>query len=479
MQRIDLNTEYFLVTRTGLAFYDAARVIGVAQLFFGTAEAEVEDRGYAWAIRGLARDRHRAENRLWIGQRLRRFEKKPNNYERLQKVDLNNVWEKWRTYFRDPFAGTEIDTDGATGLMDAACLQGTRGLDPSQYAHFAAQKGSTLDQPEPELLAALLGLSHAARVNNELFLLPVFGDDLNSPPGVRYPMPTARYWNYERRFQHEGGEQIAAVWAMLSMLECLYDVRLPVADFAYNRVGRPIFHSGTMGAERLCRLWRRGARDVLIEVSRFLQNTSGEKAGHGADLARALAAFALNPDAVSLERVVRMKARTMADEEQNDAKKAYYARMARMLWQRPEILEEIQNMINTQIPAIPESLCNAVRDALNPKKGEKGWIGGYMKLENATTIHRFVEEAQRLISRARMDRDLYYGPEIDGTTLTALINDLAPSPQRYRAFRAAFLLRVLQVRTGSKATEPDAPDAAAPGESDSNNTGDETNGGQE
>jgi hypothetical protein len=50
---IILQKERYLVYKTGLPFYDAARLIGVAHLFFGTASAEVEDKGAYWEVSGI------------------------------------------------------------------------------------------------------------------------------------------------------------------------------------------------------------------------------------------------------------------------------------------------------------------------------------------------------------------------------------------------------------------------------------------
>lgn len=446
MKRLELPQERLRVRRTGLPFYDAARVIGVAQLFFGTAGAEVRETGFGWEISGVA-DRTEPPairpylQRFWIGERLRRFERKPNNLDRLvrwqsadagRKTKLEAQWEAVRDYFQKPFAAPTGTRENTTGLMDSALALGARGSDSSGYDDFAAQSGTPSQEPEAETLAALLGLSHAARVNNAVCVLPIFGHPDRDATRDSYPVTTARYWNYNRTFTHEGGERIAAIWAMLSMLETLADANLPVKDFAYNRADRPIYHSGTLGAERMCRNWR-VCEGVLREVGQFLQATQCEKGGHAVDLARALADFALLPDPEGLERVVRLKARAMADDDSR----------GKTLFRNPETLEEIKKIMS--VPKLPEPLCRAVWRALSPSEQNKGWISGYMKLENATTPHRFFEEIERLISRAKMDRDLYYGAEAGEKSIPDYINELASSPRDYRAFRAAFLLRVLQV----------------------------------
>ncbi len=436
------------VQRSGLAFYDAARVIGVAHLFFGTSNATVTETGFGWILEGVANLREPNRHCLWIGERLRRFERKPNNHARLEnwgnlrekdEVMLAKKWEGLCAHFANPWAASSLGKENTTGLMDAALALGARGYDLKSYKDLAAESGTPSQHSEAETLVALIGLSHAARVNNAMYLLPVFGD-ANETEGT-YSVTTAHYWSYNRYFAHEGGEKVAATWAMLSMLENLFASSLPVQDFAYNRVDRPIYHSGTLGAEKLCRFWRNGCENTLREIGRYLQATQREKGGHGADLARALTEFVLNPSAASLERVVRLKARAMA-EDHNQAKS---------LLRQPGTLKEISRMVKTnngEIPDLPESLVLAVRQALNPKDN-KGWIGGYMKLENANTIHRFIEEAERLVSRAKLnlaklDRPLYYQADENVNALPQLINDLAASPQKYRAFRAAFLLRVLQ-----------------------------------
>jgi hypothetical protein len=450
MRLLQLPTKQLKVQRSGLPFFDAARVIGVAQLFFGTSNATVTETGFGWVLKGVTDLKELDKHRLWIRDRLRRFERKPNNYARLENwleenddATLKRKWEAICTHFTEPLADVKPVKENTTGLMDAALALGARGYDLGGYKDLAAESGTPSQQPEAETLVALLGLSHAARVNNAMFLLPVFGSPEQSDQ--TFPVTTARYWNYNRYFAHEGGEKIAATWAMLSMLESLFAQGLPVQDFAYNRADRPIYHSGTLGAEKLCLLWRNGCEAILREIGRYLQDTQREKGGHGADLARALTDFALNPNAVGLERIVRLKARAMADEDNR----------AKSLFRQSETLKEITQMVKTnngEIPQLPESLVRAVRQALNPTKDNKGWIGGYMKLENANTPHRFIEEAQRLISRAKIDRPIYYTTEESEQPLPELIDDLAVSPQKYRAFRAAFLLRILQIRPATSTT---------------------------
>jgi hypothetical protein len=51
---ISLQTDCYKVYKTGLPFYDAARLIGVAHLFFGTGSAEVEDKGTYWKVKGVS-----------------------------------------------------------------------------------------------------------------------------------------------------------------------------------------------------------------------------------------------------------------------------------------------------------------------------------------------------------------------------------------------------------------------------------------
>ena len=44
-KKITLETQTFYADKTGIPFFDAARLIGVAHFFFGTASAEIEDKG--------------------------------------------------------------------------------------------------------------------------------------------------------------------------------------------------------------------------------------------------------------------------------------------------------------------------------------------------------------------------------------------------------------------------------------------------
>ena len=63
---IRLQKDHYRVYKTGLPFYDAARLIGVAHLFFGTASAEVEDKGAYWEVSGVSvkRDKYQIPGQL-------------------------------------------------------------------------------------------------------------------------------------------------------------------------------------------------------------------------------------------------------------------------------------------------------------------------------------------------------------------------------------------------------------------------------
>lgn len=109
------------------------------------------------------------------------------------------------------------------------------------------------------------------------------------------------------------------------------------------------------------------------------------------------------------------------------------------------------------MPEIPSSLCIMVAKALAlPKKNDASkkmppddWIGKYLRLENARDAKSFYAEVERLLSRSTFSKDaemfdsLAFPMEYKNTTIMEQINSLQ-STQTFRAWRSAFLLKVLE-----------------------------------
>jgi hypothetical protein len=52
MRKLNLPTSQIVIEKTGLPFYDAARLIGAAHRHFGTATVKVQDWGSQWVLIG-------------------------------------------------------------------------------------------------------------------------------------------------------------------------------------------------------------------------------------------------------------------------------------------------------------------------------------------------------------------------------------------------------------------------------------------
>jgi hypothetical protein len=95
VKRLQIPAEEATVRKTGLPFYDAARLIGAAHLLFGTASVEVRDEGSRWVLRGpkLAQGRQR-QQLLWVLRELlpeQREEKKQPGKKQAAYAKI----EKW------------------------------------------------------------------------------------------------------------------------------------------------------------------------------------------------------------------------------------------------------------------------------------------------------------------------------------------------------------------------------------------------
>jgi hypothetical protein len=209
-------------------------------------------------------------------------------------------------------------------------------------------------------------------------------------------------------FRHEAGVFVASVWASLAMLEELVGRDLPVADFAFNWVvPRVQSSSGFVGVDRVCRLMQerkengeefhfaRQTRDYLAGTS----SRNADPAEH--DLARALARFATTADVKHLETIVRLKARLMALDESGQGR---FARgRARRLFASNQVIQEVKDMSEQQVK-VPEGMTRALARWFTGG-GKDGWIGQFIKLENASSPDRFLDESQRILSRAKMNKE--------------------------------------------------------------------------
>ncbi len=127
--KLEMGKATYRVYKIGIPFYDAARLIGIAHLFFGTGSAEVEDKGIYWEVRGISVKKDEQQV-LWILERLG-----PNQKERR----LFQKWEKLSEFFTEPNPhNRKTRYEELKAEYDAALLIGTRGIDPlSKYEVLA------------------------------------------------------------------------------------------------------------------------------------------------------------------------------------------------------------------------------------------------------------------------------------------------------------------------------------------------------
>ncbi|WP_438317854.1 hypothetical protein ACP6EK_03305 [Candidatus Caldatribacterium sp. SIUC1] len=448
----------FYVYKTGIPFFDAARLIGVAHLFFGTASAEVEDKGAYWEVSGVA-IRRDEQQVLWVVELI-----DPTAIERrLFKNGSRFLWEELFQHFR------EKDLEKRKGRKqelkaeyDAALQIGTRGVDPlAKYEVLAPRSTSeTLKKYKinfQEASAATLGRAFAAKVDSrakrqrdEMYILPIF----------RERFVLSGFLDYKRDFSHAGGGWVAAIWAALSILVDLTAKRLPVADFAYTREvkgpnNQPIFSgSGYLGLERLCIYWwekvvqesNQSSINLLRNLRSFLQSTSGENHEQLQALARWVADFVANPNVEALVKIQQLKARILAASQSQNVSRSS---AAHQLLHRSELIKEVENML--YVPEVPWRVTESLARAL--AFHEKGWMNQFTRLENAPDFSQFIQQVEHIISRGYYREQLGQGEclgvqeALTGTRdLANRLLQMAPALQdekTFRAWKAIFLLDVL------------------------------------
>lgn len=444
------------VYKTGLPFYDAARLIGVAHFFFGTASAEVEDKGAYWEVSGVSVQRDK-EQILWAIERL-----KPTDRER-------RLFEKEEDEFKR-FFGSELNRrkgkrEELKAEYDAALQIGTRGIDPlSKYEILAPRStGETKKKFKDyfqEVAVATLGRAFAAyvvsrsrRQTDEMYILPIF----------RERFVISGFLTYERAFHHPGGGWVAAIMGALSILLDLTTKRLPVVDFAYTRevkgpTRQPIFSSsGYLGLERLCVYWwneivqkeNQNALQLLRNFRLFLQETGRQNVDEQVQhLTRWVAEFVASPSADALVKIQQLKARIQAASQSQNLQGAFEARR---LLGSPAILKEVKNMMSMQLPDVPWQVAEALARALG--FDEKGWMNQFTRLENAGNFSQFIQQVEYIVSRGYYREQQEQGLPPNIREALTLARDLANTlreieaqlrdEKAFRAWKAIFLLDVL------------------------------------
>lgn len=453
-----LEKAVYKVCKTGLPFYDAARLIGVAHLFFGTASAEVVDKGSYWIVSGVsvARDEQQIK---WVLSELNPTKREASLFEKDRGFQWNELQEYFLHKYRKTLRREELKVE-----YDAALQTGTRGFDPlSKYEILAPRStGETLKKfkvPFPELAAATLGRAFAARVvsrtnrqKEEIYILPVF----------REKFVLSGFLEYNRKFQHAAGGWVAVIWASLAILLDLTAKRLPVVDFVYTEevkgpTQQPIFsRSGYLGLERLCQYWWQAVREEKRDSIRLLRNfrqflqytTRGDIDQQVQNLARWVADFLANPNADALVKIEQLKARINAASQNQ---RIQGADAVKVLLNDSILIREVKGMMGQDLPEVPWQISEALAHALG--FDERGWMNQFTRLENASEFSQFIQQVEHILSRGFYREEQKEGKQPDIRRALSRAKDLANilrgiasalgDAKTFRAWRAIFLLDVL------------------------------------
>lgn len=459
---LQIQPQTYIVYKTGIAFYDAARLIGAAHLFFGMASAEVEDKGAYWEVRGIQVNRDE-EQIMWAIERLNPTDTERNLFYR--GTDHSFQWDDLQTFFLEAdLAQRSGRKESLKAEYDVALQIGTRGFDPlAKYEILAPRStGETRKKFKDfyqEVATATLGRAFAARATSrtkrqtdEMYVLPIF----------KGHFVLSGFLDYQRSFNHPAGGWVAAVFASLSILLDLTAKRLPVADFAYTRevkgpTRQPIFSgSGYLGLERLCNTWQiaiqennQNALNLVRNICSFLEQTRSPNTDEQAqNLARWVADFVANPNVDALTMIERLKARILAASQSQNISGAF---AVNQFLNRRESIQEVGKMVQSDLPEVPWQVSEALARALT--FDEKGWMNQFTRLENATNFSQFIQQMEHIISRGYYREQQERGQQPDIRRALTAARDLADKlremsrslqdDKSFRAYKAVFLLDVL------------------------------------
>lgn len=450
--KIHLKEDVYKVYKTGLPFYDAARLIGVAHLFFGTASAEIIEKGVYWEVRGIVVKRDEGQIN-WIIERIRPTKTERNLFRRRGKF----AWKELHGYF------AEINKRGRKVELkaeyDAALQIGTRGCDPLKDYRILAPRSTGVREkkffvPFQEVAAVTLGRGFAARVisrtkrqREEIYILPVFSSHI----------VLSGFLDYERFYQHSAGGFVASVLAAISILLDLTSKKIPVDDFASTKEVKtgtqPVFsESGYLGFEKLCTLWWNAVEEdnenrlnLLREIKNILEGTRQDTHSQNQDLARHLSNFVVSLDVDSLCMIERLKARILGSQQ-----KQQNIYPALNLFSSQKDIKEVKKMMELELPEVPENVSQALAKVM--ELDEKGWMNQFTRLENATDFSQLISCIEHIISRGHY-RELQERGQANIRLAMNKARDLASTlkelheslvdEKKFRAWKAIFLMDVL------------------------------------
>ncbi len=452
---IHLKESTYKVYKTGIPFYDAARLIGVAHLFFGTASAEIVDRGAYWEVKGI--DVRRDEEQIeWVIERIRPTQTEIGLFRRSGRF----AWKELHEYFAEVNKrGRKVELKAE---YDAALQIGTRGYDSLKDYRILAPRSTGLREkkffaPFQEVAAATLGRGFAASVisrtkrqREEMYILPIFSSHV----------VLSGFLDYEWVYRHSAGGFVASVLAAISILLDLTSKKIPVIDFTYTKEvksgNQSVFsESGYLGFEKLCTLWWKAVEEnyedkirILNQIRSYLyetRNVDQRKDSQNFQLARCLANFTVNLDVDSLCMIERLKARILSAKEEKIVKK-----WALNLFKSPKDIKEVKEIVGLGLPDIPQEVSQALAKAL--ELDEKGWMNQFTRLENATNFSQLIGYVEHIISRGYYRELQKEGrPNIRNAMnrageLASILKGLSEKladEKKFRAWKSIFLMDVL------------------------------------
>jgi len=455
--KIHLKENTYRVYKTGIPFYDAARLIGVAHLFFGTASTEIVDKGACWEVKGI--DVRRDEEQIgWVIERERY-----KSHDFNQKVErgqiersLKKLYQKINNNQNVSFNGLPATRGGYPALkeFDATLSRGVRGIDPmSNYLLLVSvstkrnPRGKKYNIKDEDLATASIGFCFSAVARSgdcRTYILPIFRDRI----------VLSGFLNYNRDFFHNAGQHVSNVCAAISILLDLTSQKLPVTDFVYTSVcgQNIILKSGYLGFERLCDLWWKIVEEnyedkitILNQIRSYLyetRNVDQRKDSQNFQLARCLANFAVNLDVDFLCMIERLKARILASQQN------IYP--ALNLFKSSKDIKEVKEMVGLGLPDVPQEVSQALAEAL--ELDEKGWMNQFTRLENAADFSQLIGYVEYIISRGYYRelqkegqpniRDAMNRAKELASILKSLSENLADE-KKFRAWKSIFLMDVL------------------------------------
>jgi len=456
--KIHLKKNTYRVYKTGLPFYDAARLIGVAHLFFGTASAEILDKGAYWEVKGV--DIRRDEEQIvWILERLG----KTLSSEEGKLFKRNKFWCEMNIYFSqkviemiggkilfiqkyntdykikiqknnniiydlDIKESDELDNldcpksiktricrflkvlRGETKNMplkaeyDVALQIGTRGIDPlADYKRLAPRSTDVKEKkffaPFQEVAAATLGRGFAATVISRTKRQR---EEMYILPIFSSHIVLSGFLYYERFYQHSAGGFVASVLAATSILLDLTSKKISVVDFAYTKEvksgNQPVFsESGYLGFEKLCNLWWRAVEENnerRLRILRQIKSFLESTSRQDTDSQNQNLARHLANFVVSLDVDSLCMIERLKARILASRQNIY---PALNLFNTRKDIEEVRKMMELELPEVPENVSQALAKAM--ELDEKGWMNQFTRLENATDFSQFISYVEHIISR--------------------------------------------------------------------------------